>query len=38
MKDILEKFLYNASIILVVICWLFMGVYLFEKIKKGNKK
>ena len=39
MKDFLNDYGFHIQLILVGICWAFMGIYVYERIKeKINKK
>ncbi len=38
MKEFLQQYVFHVHILLIVLCWAFMGVFLYEKIKKRFKK
>jgi hypothetical protein len=39
MRELLEDYGFHLQLILVGICWAFMGIYVYERIKeKKNKK
>jgi hypothetical protein len=39
MRDLLNDYGFHVQLLLVGVCWAFMGIYVYERIKeKKNKK
>lgn len=38
MKDFLYDYGFHIQLILVGLCWAFMGIYVYERLKNKNKK